>query len=43
MIVLLVVGFLANELIRPVNPVYHEPRAAQSARQDPLVTNQGDA
>jgi MFS family permease len=26
MIGLLVVGFVANELVRPVNPKYHEPR-----------------
>lgn len=29
MISLLVVGFVANELIRPVNPKFHEPQAAE--------------
>jgi hypothetical protein len=29
MIVLLVIGFISNELIRPVNEKYHEPAAAE--------------
>ncbi|MDF3288058.1 L-lactate MFS transporter [Streptomyces silvisoli] len=33
MIALLVVGFIANELIRPVNPRFHEPPQSQSASQ----------
>ncbi|GAA3791537.1 OFA family MFS transporter [Sphaerisporangium flaviroseum] len=40
---LLVVGFLANELIRPVSPAYHEPAAGEATRKDPLVTRGGDA
>ncbi len=31
MIGLLVVGFVANELIRPVKPQFHEPDAARAA------------
>ncbi len=34
MIGLLVVGFVANELVRPVNPKYHEPAAAEPARSE---------
>ncbi|AWS46494.1 MFS transporter [Streptosporangium sp. 'caverna'] len=37
MIVLLAVGFLANELIRPVNPVYHEPTVEEAGQQGPLA------
>ncbi|MFC4591608.1 L-lactate MFS transporter [Sphaerisporangium corydalis] len=44
MIGLLVVGFLANELIRPVNPVHHErPAGALTRPEPPLATSQGDA
>ncbi|QWF77430.1 L-lactate MFS transporter [Amycolatopsis sp. CA-230715] len=32
MICLLVAGFVANELVRPVNPKYHEPRAQAAVR-----------
>ncbi|GGU25098.1 OFA family MFS transporter [Lentzea flava] len=31
MISLLVVGFVANELVRPVNPKFHEPKVADEA------------
>lgn len=37
MIVLLAVGFVANELIRPVNPVYHEPPVEEAGQQSPLA------
>ncbi|MCW2881928.1 MAG: transporter [Sphaerisporangium sp.] len=43
MIGLLVVGFLANELIRPVSPVHHEPRAGEAAQHESLATGMGDA
>ena len=33
MIGLLAVGFLANELVRPVNPKYHEPAGAGDAQE----------
>nr|WP_248960055.1 OFA family MFS transporter [Sphaerisporangium perillae] len=41
MIGLLVVGFLANELIRPVNPRFHEPQVAEMGPQETLLTRQG--
>ena len=34
MIALLVVGFVANELIRPVDPKFHVPEVATTAKQD---------
>ena len=34
MIALLVVGFVANELVRPVNPKYHEPDSVTSAHEE---------
>lgn len=34
MIGLLVVGFVANELVRPVNPKYHEPAVVRRAREE---------
>ena len=34
MITLLVVGFVANELIRPVNPRFHEPTTAGSGESE---------
>jgi MFS family permease len=43
MIGLLAVGFLANELIRPVHPRHHEPPADQSARPDTTAAEKGDA
>ncbi|MFG2192410.1 OFA family MFS transporter [Streptomyces sp. NPDC048639] len=33
MISLLVIGFVANELVRPVDPRHHEPEPAQEARR----------
>ncbi|QLH27414.1 OFA family MFS transporter [Streptomyces sp. Rer75] len=33
MIALLVVGFIANELVRPVNPKFHEPEPVASGEQ----------
>jgi fucose permease len=33
MIGLLVVGFIANELVKPVDPKYHEPRETQAAQE----------
>lgn len=34
MIALLVVGFVANELVRPVNAKYHEPERAETAHEE---------
>ena len=34
MIGLLIVGFVANELIRPVHPKYHEPATADGHGTD---------
>lgn len=31
---LLIVGFIANELVRPVNPKFHEPEEGQGTRQN---------
>ena len=33
MIGLLVIGFVCNELIKPVNPRFHEPDAATAAEK----------
>jgi MFS family permease len=38
MIVLLVIGFVANELIRPVNARYHEAEAVMREQEEPTVT-----
>jgi MFS family permease len=38
MITLLVVGFVANELIRPVNPRFHEPTTTDSGETEQVVT-----
>ncbi len=35
MIGLLAVGFVANELVRPVHPRHHEPAAADAAAGTP--------
>ncbi|MDQ0376433.1 L-lactate MFS transporter [Amycolatopsis thermophila] len=34
MIALLVIGFVANELVRPVNAKYHEPERAETAHEE---------
>ncbi|AIJ21832.1 L-lactate MFS transporter [Amycolatopsis methanolica] len=34
MIALLVIGFIANELVRPVSVKYHEPESADAAREE---------
>ncbi|WP_020420760.1 OFA family MFS transporter [Amycolatopsis sp. ATCC 39116] len=34
MIALLVIGFIANELVRPVSAKYHEPESADAAREE---------
>ncbi|HEX7307549.1 OFA family MFS transporter [Lentzea sp.] len=41
MISLLVVGFVANELIRPVNPKFHEPEATAGAGEPSPRTDDG--
>ncbi|SDK95706.1 L-lactate MFS transporter [Nonomuraea jiangxiensis] len=41
MIALLVVGFVANELIRPVHSRFHEPQVAEQGRQDAVATGRG--
>ncbi|MFI7616197.1 OFA family MFS transporter [Nonomuraea terrae] len=41
MIALLAVGFVANELIRPVNPKYHEPPATEAPEKNIAAVPQG--
>jgi MFS family permease len=43
MIGLLAVGFVANELIRPVHPSRHEPVGTQTVSQEPLAAGKGEA
>ncbi|WP_433445468.1 acetamidase/formamidase family protein [Nonomuraea sp. CA-141351] len=40
MIALQAIGFLANELIRPVNAKFHEPQATGVGGQDTVATTQ---
>ncbi len=42
MISLLVVGFIANELIRPVNPKFHEPKAVDVVDEAPKPSKNKD-
>ena len=42
MIGLLAVGFVANELVRPVNPKYHEPAGVRARRVEDSEQTGGD-
>ncbi|MGW2327524.1 L-lactate MFS transporter [Streptomyces sp. NPDC001700] len=40
MIGLLVIGFIANELVRPVNPKFHEPEPEPEPKSEPVASGE---